>query len=91
MEMKSEDLGNGFTLMFQRTASDPTQVRAVVKSSTGEIVNRGPVVPESQINRSRFMAVSEWMEANLKVPEPPVEEESDNDEEDDFDEEDELL
>jgi len=71
--------------------------RAVVKSQTGEIVARGPVVPEREIQRSKFMAVSEWMEVYLPKPEPvvdgdPGETDFDEDlEEDEEEEEDEEL
>ncbi len=84
-DLKAEDLGNGFTLTFQRQEKTE-MVRAVVKSATGEIVTRGPVVSEREAARSKFMAVSEWMETHLPKPEP-VPEDSDEDLDEDLDEE----
>lgn len=57
------DLGNGFKVAIQKTQDD--HWRAVVKNIDGEIVTRGPVVTEREIGRSRFLAVNEWMTANL--------------------------
>jgi hypothetical protein len=54
-------LGNGFTLSYQRLQAEPTNLRAVVKDSTGAIVTRGPVVEEARIAHTKFVAVSEWM------------------------------
>jgi len=98
MTMQTEDLGNGFSLVFQSGAGG---FRAVVKTADGSIVARGPVVPEREVGRSRFMAVSEWMQTHLPEPEsaPGVDElypeddpdEGDEEEEDTDDEEDEEL
>ena len=76
-DLSSVDLKNGYTLVFQRNARDAT-VRAVIKSSTGNIVVRGAVVPEAQaLASSRSCLMSpDWL--NILSPEPIEETEGDN-------------
>ncbi len=68
--MTKEDLGNGFSLVYQTGAGGH---RAVVKQADGTIVARGPVVTDKEIGRSKFMAVSEWMNTYLPTPQPEPE------------------
>lgn len=88
--MTREDLGGGFALVYQNGQSG---YRAVVKGPDGAIVARGPVVPEHQIKRSRFVAVAEWMETRfpepVPVPDPDLFDENDEDGDDDDEEDDE--
>lgn len=88
----TEDLGNGFTLCWQRLQYDATQLRAVVKDSTGVIVTRGPVVSEARIAHTKFVAVSEWMKTqrafDTTKPEPDYNSDSGLDEEEEEPEDD---
>ncbi len=101
MTMTKEDLGNGFSLVYQTGAGGH---RAVVKQADGTIVARGPVVSEKEIGRSKFMAVSEWMATHMPEPQEPeydgdpddfdpIAHGEEDDEEDDLDDDDdeELL
>ncbi len=65
LNLEPEDLGEGFTLVFQQAKNDAAQLRAVVKDPAGAVVTRGPVVPERELQRSKFMAVTEWLDAKL--------------------------
>ena len=60
-DLKLQDLGNGYRLIFQQLAAvlDNT-VRAVVKDSAGLIVARGPVVPLEKWEITQRAAASEF-------------------------------
>lgn len=92
------DLGGGFSLVVQENNG---KFRAVVKDATGAIVERGTVVDEREIMRSRFEATTLWLETCEKRKEAErvreraedVEEDDEGDfaldDEDDFDEDEE--
>lgn len=54
---KREDLGNGFTLLFQQNPTNTERVRAVVKNKSGAIVARGSIVAvaEAQVSASEAL------------------------------------
>jgi len=54
----AEDLGNGYTLTFQRKPSS-NDVRAVVKTTDGNIIARGCVVSPAAASVSRLQAIDE--------------------------------
>ena len=62
-DLTSQDLGNGFKLVFQKPTvpGNHVYVRAVVKDASGTIVARGNVVPETQYKLTQFQATQEWL------------------------------
>lgn len=88
MSLSSEDLGNGYLLVFQKHVASG-QVRAVVKDEAGAIVARGPVVLEAKADQSKRAAVLEFMTRKIVTrvddvddPEVVLDDEMDIDEED---------
>lgn len=67
-EFKPIDLGSGFTLKFQHSTKDSTQVRAVITNADGVVAYRGPVVSESRAAQSQFSVMSEFLKNHPLVP-----------------------
>jgi hypothetical protein len=76
-DLKSEDLGKGYTLSFQQNPTTK-QVRAVVKAQDGSIAVRGPVVDADKFEVSRRAAALEYA---TKILQPPPERFEDVDDE----------
>ena len=82
-DLKSQDLGNGFRLVFQKHQHRLTgggMVRAVVKDARGNITARGLTVPVADADVSKRMALMEHMAARMAPAPSPCGLEDDYDE-----------
>ena len=88
-DLKPQDLGNGFTLSFQKRTSmfagSDDQVRAVVKDASGTVVVRGPVVNELDAEVFSRQAAMEFLMSAPGVHELYDEEDEKDEKEDDDD------
>ena len=71
-DLKSQDLGNGYRLVFQaHQGTGGGMVRAVVKDAQGNITARGLVVPEADAEVSKRGALMEHMSMTMAPKHEP--------------------
>ena len=70
-DLSSQDLGNGYQLVFQaHQSTGGDMVRAVVKDAQGNITARGLTVPVADAEVSKRGALMEHMAAHMTPPAP---------------------